>query len=71
MNVKYYLTSSGRSPVEEFILELPEDTRLEIADAVALLEGGQGFKCRSVVTLQTSGQDFMSCVSETGLARFE
>lgn len=41
MKVKYYLTSSGRSPVEEFILGLPEETRLEIADAVALLERGK------------------------------
>ena len=41
MKVKYYLTASGRSPVEEFILALPEGTRLEIADAVALLENGQ------------------------------
>lgn len=41
MKVKYYLTPSGRSPVEDFILALPENTRLEIADAVALLERGQ------------------------------
>ncbi|MBN8550066.1 MAG: type II toxin-antitoxin system RelE/ParE family toxin [Deltaproteobacteria bacterium] len=41
MKVKYYLTSSGRSPVEEFILDLPENTPLEIADAIALLESGQ------------------------------
>jgi phage-related protein len=41
MKVKYYLTSSGRNPVEEFILALPEETRLEIADAIALLESGQ------------------------------
>ena len=41
MKVKYYLSSSGRSPVEEFILALPKETRLEIADAVALLESGR------------------------------
>ena len=40
MKVKYYLTQSGRSPVEEFILALPENTRLEIVDALTLLEGG-------------------------------
>jgi len=38
MKVKYYLTSSGRSPVEKFILGLPEETRLEVVDAIALLE---------------------------------
>lgn len=41
MKVKYYLTSSGRSPVEEFIRGLSENTRSEIADAVVLLESGQ------------------------------
>lgn len=41
MKVKYYLSSSGRSPVEEFILSLPVSTRLEIADAVVLLGSGQ------------------------------
>jgi phage-related protein len=41
MKVKYYLTSSGRSPVEEFVLSLPNETRLEFADAIVLLENGQ------------------------------
>ena len=41
MKVKYYLTSSGRIPVEEFVLALPEQTRLEIVDAIALLESGR------------------------------
>ena len=41
MKVKFYLTQSGRNPVEEFILSLPAETRLEIADAVVLLESGQ------------------------------
>jgi phage-related protein len=40
VKVKYYLTSSGRSPIEEFILGLPIATRLEILDAIALLESG-------------------------------
>lgn len=39
--IKYYQTSGGRSPVEEFLLALPEETRLEIADAMVLLESGQ------------------------------
>lgn len=41
MKIKYYQTSSGRSPVEEFLLALPEETQLEIADAIVLLERGQ------------------------------
>ncbi len=41
MKVRYFKKSSGRSPVEEFLLELPAATQLEVADAVALLESGQ------------------------------
>ena len=40
MKIKYYQTPGGRSPVEEFLLSLPEETRLEIADAMVLLESG-------------------------------
>jgi len=40
MNIRYYQTPGGRSPVEEFLLALPEETRLEIADAMVLLESG-------------------------------
>ncbi len=41
MQLKYYQTPGGRSPVEEFLLALPEETRLEIADAIVLLESGR------------------------------
>jgi hypothetical protein len=34
VRVRYYQTPSGRSPVEEFLLGLPEATRLEIQYAV-------------------------------------
>mgnify|MGYP003898378249 CR=1 FL=1 len=40
MKVRYYQTSSGRSPVEEFLLNLHQPTRLEITDAIILLEAG-------------------------------
>ena len=40
MKIKYYETPAGRSPVEEFLIALPEETRLEIADALVLLESG-------------------------------
>ena len=40
MKIRYYQTPGGRSPVEEFLLALPEETRLEIADAIVLLESG-------------------------------
>jgi hypothetical protein len=33
-------TASGRSPVERFLLELPQATRAEVVDALALLECG-------------------------------
>lgn len=41
MRVRYYRTSGGRSPVEEFLLGLPAATQLEVADAVVLLESGK------------------------------
>jgi len=41
MKVCFYKTSSGRSPVEDFLLDLPEATRLEVLDAVVLLETGK------------------------------
>lgn len=41
MRVLFYLTSSGRSPIREFINELEEATQLEIIDALSLLESGQ------------------------------
>lgn len=40
VKTRFYQTLSGRSPVEEFLLALPEETRLEIADALVLLESG-------------------------------
>ena len=40
MKAKYYLTTGGRSPVEKFVLALPEQARLEIVDAIALLRSG-------------------------------
>ena len=40
MKIRYYQTPGGRSPVEEFLLALPPVTRLEIADALILLESG-------------------------------
>jgi len=41
MKIRYYQTPGGRSPVEEFLVALPEETRLEIADAMVLLDSGQ------------------------------
>ncbi len=37
MKIQYYQTSGGRSPVEDFLLGLPEATRLEVVDALLLL----------------------------------
>lgn len=41
MKVRYYKTSSGKSPVEEFLLALTATTQLEVADAIVLLESGR------------------------------
>jgi len=41
MRVKFYLTGSGRSPVEEFLKILPEAARQEFFDAVSLLAQGK------------------------------
>lgn len=41
MKLRWYQTPAGRSPVEEFLRGLPEETRLEVADALVLLESGQ------------------------------
>lgn len=41
MKVKYFLTSSGRSPVEEFLEGLSLETKSDYLDAVILLEAGQ------------------------------
>lgn len=41
MKIRYYQTPSGRIPVEDFLLGLPEATKLEVADALLLLESGQ------------------------------
>ena len=40
-NVKFYLSFSGRSPVEEFLTELSQEMRTDFMDAVLLLEEGQ------------------------------
>ena len=41
MKVKFYLTSSGRSPIEEFLGDLSQELKCDFLDAVVLLEQGQ------------------------------
>ncbi|MBI1908873.1 MAG: type II toxin-antitoxin system RelE/ParE family toxin [Deltaproteobacteria bacterium] len=41
MKVKFFLLSSGRSPVEEFLREQSEEIRSNFVDATALLVSGQ------------------------------
>jgi phage-related protein/DNA-binding XRE family transcriptional regulator len=41
MKIRYDQAPAGRSPVEDVLLGLPEETRLEVADALLLLESGQ------------------------------
>lgn len=40
MKIRYYTTASGRSPVEDFISEMSDDTRHELLDALNLLTSG-------------------------------
>ncbi len=41
MKVKFYLKSSGRSPVEEFLSDCSSDIRSDFFDAVSLLVAGE------------------------------
>ena len=41
MKVKFYLTGSGRSPVEDFLEDCSADIRTDFFDAVNLLSAGQ------------------------------
>ncbi|PIS10676.1 MAG: hypothetical protein COT73_08085 [Bdellovibrio sp. CG10_big_fil_rev_8_21_14_0_10_47_8] len=41
VKVKFYLSNSGRSPVEEFLTELHKDLKADFLDAIILLEQGQ------------------------------
>lgn len=40
MKVKFYLTGSGRSPIEEFLCQCSNDVRADFLDAISLLEQG-------------------------------
>ncbi|HLD75129.1 MAG TPA: type II toxin-antitoxin system RelE/ParE family toxin [Bdellovibrionota bacterium] len=40
MKVKYYLTPSGRSPVEDFLAGMPRDIQLDFLDAISKLTRG-------------------------------
>jgi len=41
MKVKFYLTGSGRSPVEEFLHECSADLRSDFFDSISLLNEGK------------------------------
>jgi phage-related protein len=41
MKVKFYLKTSGRSPVEEFLADCSQELRADFFDAVSLLAAGQ------------------------------
>ena len=41
MRIRFYLKSSGRSPVEEFVQDLSLELRSDFFDAIALLAAGQ------------------------------
>lgn len=41
MGVKFYQTASGKSPVIDFVKELPEGIRSDFFDAVSMLDEGK------------------------------
>lgn len=41
MKIKYYLTSSGRSPIEDFLQEQSFKVKSDFTDAIVLLESGE------------------------------
>jgi phage-related protein len=41
MKIKFYLSFSGRSPVEDFLEKLSQEMRAEFLDSLVLLEEGQ------------------------------
>lgn len=70
MKVKYYLTSSGRSPVEEFVLSLPNETRLEFVDAI-YLKVARNLNSPIVVIYPVLDLDFMNYALEIKQDRCE
>lgn len=40
VRIRYYQKPNGRSPVEDFLVDLPESTRLEVFDAITFLHNG-------------------------------
>jgi len=71
VKIKYYETPVGRSPIEEFLFALPEETRLEIADALVLLESGQNLKCHLAKIFPVFVQDYINFDSATRRVRYE
>ena len=56
MKVKFYLKSSGRSPVEEFLADCSADVRSDFFDAVNLLVSGQNLSMplsRNLASIQS------------------
>ena len=41
MKIKFYLTVSGRSPVEDFLQDCSKDIKSDFVDAITLLDAGQ------------------------------
>lgn len=41
MPIKYYITSSRRSPIEQFVAELEPEAQQDFVDAMVLLERGE------------------------------
>ena len=72
MIVKYCLTSSGRSPVEEFLSECSKEVRSDFLDARHLLETGENLSMPLSRNLSSihSGLHELRLKDHTGQFRF-
>lgn len=71
MKVKFYLKSSGRSPVEEFLMDCSESIRSDFLDAANLLVNGQSLTLplsRNLSSIYT-GLHELRLKDRTGLIR--
>lgn len=72
MKVKFYVTGSGRSPVEEFLRDLGADMKAEFLDAVLLLERGENLAMPLSRNLSSIGRGLheLRLKDRTGAYRF-
>ncbi len=62
MNVRFYTTSSGKSPVEELLHTCSSDVKHDFIDAINLLSLGRTLEMPLSRTYRTYIQDYMNYV---------